>query len=140
MKVIRNAVETNWREYTVEVDDAYIQRLNHYLDQSVNGEPHPQVTKNMIACALSYKDDSRFPELSYRISDWQTLPEWIRDFVDEDLWESDGELTDGMVNNYEDSVKMTTEELAAYEAAGDTQLSIFDLDLNISPEGANDHN
>ena len=135
MRIVRRAYERNTRRYELEIDTDYIETINFHFNQQMGDTPHPVITMNMVAAVAQGEPDwDSFPELGFYVDSFTTLAEWIWDYVNDDVWESDSDIVDGETDNWEDSVELDADEQTAYDEY--VQMTIFDDE--VSPEGAND--
>lgn len=137
MKIVRYAYERNTRRYELEIDADYIETMNSQFDEYMGDMPHPVITMNMVAAVAQRESDwDTFPELAIHVDSYRYLEDWIRDYVDDDIWCSDSDIIDGETNDWEDDVYLDADEEELYKDY--VQMTIFDDE--VSPEGANDAN
>ena len=126
MKIERQTYEHVECLYTLEIDDAFVEKLNKSLKKLVGEEGCPVVSKNTVA-AVYRKDD--IPELDFVVERYPwgdvTLADFIQDFIGEYIWDTeDVEILDREVVEYDDDVVFDTEEEEVYDNF--VQMSIFD--------------
>lgn len=135
MRIVRHAYERNTRRYELEIDTDYIETMNSYFDRDMGDTPHPVITMNMVAAVAQHESDwDTFPELEFHINSFSTLEDWIWDYINDDVWESDSDIVDGETDDWEDDVYLDADEEESYKDY--VQMTIFDDE--VSPEGAND--
>jgi len=134
MRIVRYAYERNTRRYELEIDIDYIETMNCNLDRYMGDVPHPAITINMVAAVAQCESDwDTFPELEFHVDSFETLEEWIWDYINDDVWCSDNDIVDGETDDWEDDVELDADEEESYKE----YVQKVTLDDEVSPEGAN---